>query len=167
MQKNEWFAASGKVYGENHCRQFWPAVPFLCEFAFWHLCFRICSIPFVKKCWKQECKKQAVRSGFSRLWDVRIVICSDFWGPGALFGEPGVHCEDFWDCFDFWGVPATKNSSHFETNLNKFSTFCGVIFWCFFECLLFRFFVILGAWRLNFSSHFQCISGVLDLWKNS
>ena len=136
-------------------------------FAFLQLCFPIFSRPVVKKYWSQKCKKRAVRKWFSRLWDVRSVIFSDFGGPGALFGEPGVHCEDFWDCCDFWGVPATKKSSHFETNLYEFSNLCGVIFWCFFECLLFRFFVILGAWRLNFSFHFQGISGVLDLWKNS
>ena len=117
---------------------------------------------FVKKYWKQECKKSAVRGGFSRLLDARSVIFSDFGGPGALFGEPGPQSEDFWDYCDFGGRSGAKGDS----NLNKFSTFRSVIFWCCFECLLFRFFVILGARRLHSGINIEAIFRVPDLWKN-
>ncbi len=36
----------------------------------------------------------------------------------------------------------------------------------FFECSFFSFFVILGALRLHFCSHFDSLLGALGLWKN-
>ena len=79
---------------------------------------RTCSLAFlfpilflrhiVKNYWKQECKKRAFRNGFSGLWEARILIFSDFGGPGVLSGGPEAHREDFWDCSDFGGAPGAK-----------------------------------------------------------
>ena len=55
-------------------------------------------------------KQSTVRGGFSRVWDARNVIVSDIGGQGALLAEPGVHCEDFWDYYDFEVAPA-RNST--------------------------------------------------------
>ena len=117
---------------------------------------------------------------FSRFWEVRMTIFGYFGdpgahfggpgahpgGPGPLFGEPGPQFEDFWNYYDFGCRSGTKKDTHFASNFDKFTTCCSVIFLCFFECLLFRFFVILGARRLHFSINFEVILRVLELWKN-
>ena len=76
------------------------------------------------------------------------MIFSDFGGHGTIFGEPGVHCEEFCDCCDFWGTPAAKNSSHFETRLSECEILCGVVSCCFFRVfvvLIFHYFGCPGA----------------------
>ena len=68
------------------------------------------------------------------------MIFSDFGGPGALFGEPGVHCEDFfWDCCDFWGAPVRKRIPIFSQNLTLFLLF-AMFFLMFFRVLAFSIF---------------------------
>ena len=65
------------------------------------------------------------------------------------------------------GAPARKRIPILSQSLTYFLTFCSVIFWCFFECMLFRFVVILGARRFHFGSHFHFILKVPDLGKTS
>ena len=87
-----------------------------------------------------------------------------FWEPGAHFGGPEAHFEDFWDCGDFWTVSATKKYLHFEAKTDP-----GTHIW---ECLIFdvfleprfsTFFGIWGAQRLHFGSHFVSIWGALGM----
>ena len=91
-----------------------------------------------------------------------------FGGPGSHSGGSGPHFEDFRDCCDFWGTPATKVESNLETILNKFSTFAVLFFDVFSSaCFSFFFVVILSAPRLHFGYHLDSFLGALGLSKNS
>jgi len=50
-----------------------------------------------------------------------LVILEAAGGPscplGRLQAAPGAHFDDFWDCCDLWGAPATKKYFHFEAEM--------------------------------------------------
>ena len=78
VQKNEWFAASGKVHGENHCRQFLQAVIFAVNFTWYFPCSFTQNHDFLLFSWPG--------GAFWRLG-------SSFWRPGGSFWRPG---SSFW-----------------------------------------------------------------------
>ena len=49
--------------------------------------------------------------GFSRFWEVKVVIFGHFGSPGALFRGSGPHFDDFWVCCDFGSVPRRNPTS--------------------------------------------------------
>ena len=73
------------------------------------------------------------------------MISGDFGGPGAHFGSPGTHCEDFWDLSDFRDEKDRKIQSLFETFLMPLTHFFSVEFVCFFRRLVYLDFYDFGC----------------------
>ena len=123
----------------------------------------------VKKCGKQECKKQAV------LWWIFLTLGGqnhDFWSFWRLWATLLAHFEDFWPILRIFGivvifgaVSARKCTPFLESFWSYCPTFGSVVFQCFFERSLFLFFVILGGPGLHFGSHFASLLGSLGLCK--
>ena len=87
----------------------------------------------------KSAKSKQFAVGFSRLWEVWIMIFGHFGSTGAHFGDPGANFEDFWDCCDFGSVSATKKYLHFEVKMQPLTHFVQC---CFFDVFL--------------SAHFSC-----------
>jgi hypothetical protein len=108
--------------------------------------------------------EQVLHWGFSRFWEIRIMIFGHFGGPGAHFGGPGAHGRFGHEK----GYPRPRKSSPFlDKNVGTNPLFAVLCFWWFFACSFFLIFVILGALRLYVGSHFDSLLGARGLWKNS
>ena len=113
---------------------------------------------------KTESKKRVVRNGWSRIWEVRILIFIDVGGSRQPL-EP---------VFRSWGIvmifmarPVRKSTCFDNQNVASDTLFAVLLFLKFsLSVFLNWIIVILRARRLNFMYYFNSFLGALGLWEN-
>ena len=95
------------------------------------------------------------------------MILRYFRGPGAHFGDPGPHFEDFFDLCALEDTCGRKDTSVLTSKCGHKSTFCNRIFLMFFECSVLEIFNDFLHLRLHFGSHFDDFLREMSFRKNS